>query len=290
MKMMKLIPAEISINSDTAEAISENLNETIQEISSMSWREIFSAMLRFSVEKLPSVGLALLVLVAGYVLIRIFMRFLRRMMGAAKKADETLNGFILSTVRIVLYVVLGITCAGILNVNLVPLITLLGAMGLAASLAMKDILANLAGGLSILFSRPFSKGDYVEIGSAAGTVAEIGMVYTILQTLDNKKTYVPNGDVAKAVVVNYSVEAVRRLDLTFFIREGTDFEKAKQMAIALIDRNPLALKKPEPVVRFTDQTVSYVRMTVYVWASNADLFELKSELIADLRSELQERL
>lgn len=288
MKLAELVRAEIALDPETAETISENINETFHELSAMSWRDILVGIQRFLSEKLPSVGLALLVLAVGYMLVRLLMRFLKRLLESSKVADATLNGFVLSTVRIVLYVVLVITCAGILNVNLVPLITLLGAMGLAVTLAMQDILANLAGGLSILFSRPFSKGDYVEIGGAAGTIREIGMVYTVLQTLDNKKTFVPNGDVAKAVVVNYSAEPMRRLDLTFYIRDTADYAKAKRTALALIDRNPLALKTPAPFVRFTDQTPAFVRMTVYVWANTGDLFELKSELIADLRSELQD--
>jgi len=283
---MRLIPAisDAQVDSETAVAI----NEQLHELSGMSMGELGQRLLDLLKTYMPFMVSAALFFVLGFVLIRILMRFLKKMLKTSK-TDETLHGFILSTVRIVLYVILAITCVGILGVNFTPLITALGALGLAVSLAVRDILANLAGGISVLFSRPFAKGDYVEINGQPGTIREIGMAYTILQTVDNKKTYLPNGDVAKATIINYSAEPNRRLDLPFYVKQSSDFELAKQLALQVVDREPLALKDPKPAVRLTDQTYGYVKMTVFVWSKNAELFELKSRLISDIRCILREQ-
>ena len=267
------------------EGISEELSQTIEEIQGMSLSQIAASLKGMIVDNLPALGKSLLLLVAGYLLIRLFVRFMGRILRRSK-ADEALHSFILSAIKIILYVILAITCVGSLGVNFTPMIAALGAFGLAISLAVQDILANIAGGISVLFSRPFSKGDYVEVRGQPGTIAEIGMVYTKLVTLDNKIIYLPNGDVAKATVVNYSIEPVRRIDLVFNIKETSDLDRAKAMMLEVIRENPLALADPAPILRFTDQTYAHVKLTIMVWAKSEDLFEMKSQLIADIRRRL----
>ena len=281
------LSAEIPIDPETAEAIGENITGSLQELSHLSLSQIAQRFADSFTKALPSIGTAVVFFLVGYLLIRLLMRFLRHTLERTK-TDTTLYGFILSTIKIVLFVILGITCIGILGVNFTPLLTALGALGLAVSLAVRDILANIAGGIALLFSRPFAKGDYVEVSGQPGTVREIGMVYTILQTIDNKKIYLPNGDVAKATIINYSAEPIRRLDLTFTIGRNSDFSHVKELALEVIEKSTLALADPPPIIRFSDQTYAYVKMTVFVWTETANILQLKSDLIGDIREALRQ--
>lgn len=125
--------------------------------------------------------------------------------------------------------VLVLLCAaGTLGINTTSLITLLGAVGLAASLAVKDSLASLAGGFMVLFSKPFSKGDFIETNSVSGTVENITLTYTTLKTPDNKRIYIPNGEISTSKIVNYSAEETRRLDLVYSISYQDDILLAKK--------------------------------------------------------------
>jgi len=277
----------IDVDVAAAEELSENITSSLDRLSGMSLRELLNGALLALQKNLPKAGWMLVALLIGYILIRLLYRFLHKVLKRSK-VDPAQHSFILSTVKIVLYVLLGITCVGILGINLTPMIAALGALGLAVSLAVRDILANIAGGISILFSRPFTKGNFVEINTLSGTIIEIGMVYTTLKTVDNKIIYLPNGDISRATVINYSAEPVRRLDLTFNIRENASFDDVREMMFEVITGSPWALANPQPIVRLSDQSYSYVQMSVLVWVNTKDLFDLKNYLIGEIRKRLLE--
>lgn len=145
------------------------------------------------------------------------------------KIDPLLHTVILSVTKIALLVLLAISVLDKLGIPTTSIITSLGAVGLAISLAVKDSIATLAGGVVILVLKPFNLGDYVEIDGLGGTVREITMFNTVLNTPDNKRISLPNDSVYKAKVVNYSAEPNRRLDLVFTIGYNDDYDKAKAL-------------------------------------------------------------
>ncbi len=222
---------------------------------------------------LPKIISAALVFFIGWVCIRCLLnlteKFLKR-----SKIDSILHAFILSVAKIVLLVVLAISVVDALGFPTTTLITSLGAVGLALSLAIKDSLSNLAGGIVVLLVKPFNLGDYIETEGMSGTVAEIGLVHTILKTVDNKKIYLPNGDLAKAKITNYSAEPVRRLDLTFSIGYQDDFEKAKKVIGQVVARSQMALEDPAPFIRVSEHGASSINIICRVWVQQENYWEL----------------
>lgn len=223
---------------DTSSAASE-IQEVVNALTSMPsdtrWNYLWHKFLDFA----PRLLTALIILAAGILLVRWICSFSRKMLKRSK-LDPTLHNFIVSIICAVLYIVLGIIVVTVLAPPAAgSLIALFGVFGLAVSLAVKDSLANLAGGMSVLFTKPFALGDYVRINGNEGTIQEIRLNYTILKTFDNKVVHIPNGDVAKAEIVNFTYEPTRRLDLVFSIGYGDDFEKAKRIIRGALGDNPL---------------------------------------------------
>ena len=157
---------------------------------------------------------ALLVLVVGLRLIRWLMRRLEK--GSSfHKLDAGLQSFLRSFLRIVLYILLALCLVGILDIPTTGFVTMLASCSVALGLALQGALGNFAGGLMLLFFKPFKVGDYVEASGYSGTVKAITVFYTVLSTVDNKTITLPNGNLTNAAVVNYSSEGIRRVDMTF---------------------------------------------------------------------------
>ena len=186
---------------------------------------------------------AALVGVVGWLLIKFLLGFIAKFLKKTK-IDPLLHTVILSVTKIALLVLLAISVLDKLGIPTTSIITSLGAVGLAISLAVKDSIATLAGGVVILVLKPFNLGDYVEIDGLGGTVREITMFNTVLNTPDNKRISLPNDSVYKAKVVNYSAEPNRRLDLVFTIGYNDDYDKAKALIEKVIRDCPLALDDP----------------------------------------------
>ncbi|MEG2570979.1 MAG: mechanosensitive ion channel [Clostridia bacterium] len=226
---------------------------------------------------LPSLLYALVILIVGLIITKIVMSFLTRALRASK-LDVSLHAFFRSIVKVVLIAVVLLTCAGALGINTGSFLAILGAVGLAASLAVKDSLANLASGLMILITHPFRVGDYIETDGAAGTVNEIGLIYTRLNTPDNKRIFLPNSTVTTAKITNFSAEDIRRLDLVFSIGYSDDFERAKELIANVIIASPLALCDPTPIVRAASHTASSVDIATRIWVKTDNYYDLDFDM------------
>ncbi|MDD6260139.1 MAG: mechanosensitive ion channel, partial [Clostridiales bacterium] len=144
---------------------------------------------------------------------------------AYERMDASVASFLASFISVGLKVLVILVAATIVGINAVALSTVLGTLGVTVGLALQGSLSNLIGGLMILFFHPFKVGDYIDNHSDAGTVREIGIFYTTLDTPDNKRITVPNGLLSNATVVNYSAEATRRVDIEFTASYKTDIDK-----------------------------------------------------------------
>ncbi|MEI3579581.1 MAG: mechanosensitive ion channel family protein [Acutalibacteraceae bacterium] len=198
---------------------------------------------------------AVVVGVVGWLLIKFLLGIIAKFL-TRTRIDPLLHTVILSIAKIGLLVLLAISVLDLLGIPTTSIITSLGAVGLAISLAVKDSIATLAGGVVILLLKPFAQGDYVEIDGTGGTVREITMFNTVLNTPDNKRISLPNDSVSKAKIINYSAEPNRRLDLVFTIGYNDDYDKARALIEKVIRDCPLALHDPAPVVRMSGHGAS----------------------------------
>ena len=238
-------------------------------------------------EKLPNIVFALISFTIGFIITKIVLRIVSHM-SSKSKLDKTANGFLHSFVSAILYAIVIVVSLNVLGVPMASILTVLGAAGLALSLALQQCLSNVAGGFIILISKPFKAGDFIEINGVTGEVEGISILYTKLRTPDNKLSYIPNGTAANERIINYTVTRTRRLDLVFSISYESDFRKAIEIIQSVIENNKLALNKPEPVVRLTAHGKSSLDIDCKVWVKSVDYWNLKYDLMEQVKEAFDE--
>lgn len=165
-----------------------------------------------------------LILLAGLLIIRIVTKIIERLLEKTK-LEKAAHGMIRSLVKTVLYILLALMAASSLGIDVTGVLALASVATLAVSLALQDLLSNLVGGFTLVYTHPFSSGDYVEIAGQSGTVMEIGMTYTKLNTPDNKLVQIPNSSVVSSEIVNYSCTGKRRIAVDITTAYDVDAQK-----------------------------------------------------------------
>lgn len=260
----------------------EQITEAFAELSSDP-QTFFTHLLDWIIQIAPKVLTSVIIWVAGVIVIRIILKGISKLL-TKSKMDQTLHPFLISILRVVFYILLAVTVLAILIPDMVvSMITFLGVFGVAISLAVKDSLSNLAGGVSVLFTKPFALGDYVQIGSSEGTVQEIRLNYTVLTTIDNKVVHIPNGDVAKLEITNYTQQPVRRLDVNFSIGYDDDFDAAREIILDILSKHEKTHSDPAPVVRMTEHAESCIVICCRVWVDTPDYWNTKFDLLEQVK-------
>lgn len=221
---------------------------------------------------------AILVLVIGRVIVKAFMKAVRKSKFISK-AEVTVSHFLINILSISLNILLVVSVIGILGVPMSSVIAVIASAGVAVGLALQGSLSNLAGGVMILIFKPFRIGDYIDAGSHAGTVADIGIFYTVLTTPDNKEVTIPNGTIMGSPIENYSTHDTRRVDFTFQVAYGTDVELVKKLLLEEANGHDLVLKDPSPFARLSSQGSSSIDFTLRAWAKNSDYWTVKFDLL-----------
>lgn len=232
------------------------------------------------------VGALALTVVIGIILTKVLVKLLVKVLKKTN-INPTAIPFIASISKIFCYVLLGIsvtTSLGVVDAS--SIVTALGAVGLAVSLAVKDSLANLMGGVLLILSKSFIAGDYVDIDGIGGTVAEIGLLHTILKTPDNKRISIPNGQVTNARITNFSAMTTRRVDIYLTIERTANIEIAKRTLTAMIKAHPYTLETPAPAVRAEENNEFGTRISCKIWTESSHYWDLYYDLQEQLKGEL----
>lgn len=233
---------------------------------------------------LPTLLFALIIFLLGILISKIIIKIINKFMKRST-VDDAAVSFLVSFIRIILYTIVIVSALTFLGVPMSSIITLIGAAGLAISLALQNCLSNLAGGFIILFSKPFKSGDTIELDTSIGVVQSINILYTKIITFDNKTVMIPNGKITDAKIINYTELPTRRLDMTFDISYNNDFEKAKQIILDIAIENKLILNEPEPVVRLGSFKESSLEISAKFWVKNEDYFEASYDIAEAVKVE-----
>ena len=221
--------------------------------------------------------LALVVLIVGSAFIKKVVKLVAKSKGL-KKVEGTVQTFVVSFVRIGLYVILVISIIGILGVPMASVVAVLASAGVAVGLALQGALSNLAGGIMLMIFRPFRQGDYIEAAGVDGVVQEVTLFYTVLLSLDNKRITVPNGSLMNANVVNYSAEELRRVDLTFACAKSEAPAQIQALMMEAMKANEKVLSAPEPFARLSGGTNEAMEFTVRAWCKGEDYWDVYFDL------------
>ena len=221
---------------------------------------------------------AVVLLVGGWIVAGWVRRLLRRRLGAIRGADRTLTDFLASLARYVILIVVLVAVLAQFGIQTASILAVLGTVGLGVGLALQGTLSNVAGGLVLLFLRPFQTGDFVDAGGQSGTVDEIGLFNTHLTTFDGVYLTVPNGQIASSPILNYSRNATRRLDLPVGIAYEDDVEQGLAVLRGLLDEDERVLSDPAPEVMVLELADSSVNLNMRCWTRTGDYWALKFDL------------
>lgn len=224
---------------------------------------------------------AAIVFVIGWWLSKILSRIIVKMIKKAN-VDEIVVDFIETVLNIVLKVLVVIMTVSKLGVDTTSLVAVLTTAGATIVLGLKDSASGVVSGITILFSKPFAKGDVIEVNGYIGKVLEIQLLYTILLTLDNKRVVVPNNELASSTIINYSFMDTRRIELSIDVHYDTDVEKAKRVISHVVESHPLTLKDPEPFVRVEEYRDSSIGIAVRVWVDNDNFVNVKADILENI--------
>ena len=228
----------------------------------------------------------LLILVVGMIVIRIISAIIRKALSKSK-LEKAAHSLIISLANVVMYVLLLLTAASSLGVDITGIVALASVVTLAISLALQNCLTNLIGGFTLLWTHPFKSGDYVEIAGQSGTVKEIGIAYTQLITPDNKLVQIPNGTVVANDIVNYSCTGTRRVDIT--VSASYDMPIDKVMAALEKAGNVEGILTEQPiftnVAAYGDHAIQYV---VRVWCPTEIYWDVHKAITLNIKKVFEE--
>ena len=218
--------------------------------------------------------MAAVIMALGILLIKLAVKITGKAL-AKTRLDKSMHKFIITATKYALYIVLAVVILTSLKIPTAPLVTVLGACGAAVALALKDSLGNIASGIIILANKPFIRGDVIEVTGITGIVQSIDLLVTTLKTYDNKVITIPNGTITAAVLVNYSRENTRRVDLSFTISYDSDIAKAKDVLMAVTVSNPDIFADPAPVVGVAEHQESGILLDLKVWCETSKYYDVR---------------
>ena len=217
---------------------------------------------------------AVAVFLIGLILVKVVSAIVSKTLEKSTKLDGTLKGFVKTATKIILWALVIIIVADALGIETASLVAVLSIAGLALSLSVQNVMSNIFSGITLLLTRPFVQGDYVEIGANNGTVKSIGLFYTVIDTTDNRVITIPNGDVTAASIVNYSRNPLRRVDLSFDASYDSSTESVKAAILEAVAEDSRISDCKAPFVAIKAYKDSSIEYTVRVWCETADYWDV----------------
>jgi small conductance mechanosensitive channel len=232
--------------------------------------------------------LAIVTLIVGLWLIGKLNKGLRKAF-EMRSFDQTLQSFLANLVGMILKILLLVSVVSMLGVQMTSFIALLGAAGLAIGMALSGTMQNFAGGVMLLIFKPFKVGDFIEAQGHMGTVKEVQIFHTILNTPDKRTVIIPNGGLSTGSMTNFSTEPIRRLDWTFGISYTDNIDKAREIIISIVSADERVHKDPAPFVGLINLGDSSVDLVTRVWVFAADYWDLFFEINEKVKKEFDKQ-
>lgn len=271
-------------------------NDAISEIENITGEQVDVGLIQTYLQELPEkalhlgvrVLLAVIVFFIGTQLIKLIRKIVRRSL-QRRNAERGAIQFIDSFIKGILYIFMLFMIASGFGLDATGVAALVGSAGVAIGLAIQGSLSNFAGGVLILILKPFVVGDYIKDSAGnEGTVTEIQLFYTKLQTYDKNIIIVPNGALSNANVTNMNMAAERRLDITVGISYNADIRKARQVLMQLLEKDEKVLQKEIKRVVVTELGDSSVNLSIQCWTKNEDYWDTKWKLTEEVKYALDE--
>ncbi len=274
--------AEVSTHENTLnEAVQDLVDHPEETVSKMG--EFFQNLWNSIVHAVPTIILAVIVLVIGLIVCKLALKVLGKGLDRSR-LDITVTNFVKQCCKIVLYVLLITVVLSMLGIPATSIVTVIGTAGVAIGLALQNSLSNVAGGIMLMINKPFKIGDYIAVSGVSGTVRQITILYTRLDSDSNQAIFIPNGQVSGAVVTNNNGNDIRRVDMKISISYDDDFSKAQQVITEVLKRNEKVLSNPAPTIRMLEHGASAIVIAVRPWCKAADYWDVFFAVTEDIRA------
>ena len=245
------------------------MEELLTSPSNVSLDVFLTKMIDLGISVGSKILLAIVVFLVGRWIVRRLNKLLAKIL-EKRHVEASLSTFVKSLVNITLTLLLIIVVIGVLGIETSSFIALFASAGVAIGMALSGTLQNFAGGVMILLFKPFKVGDTIEAQGQSGTVREIQIFHTILLTADNKNIFIPNGSLSSGVVTNIGNEPTRRVEWTFGVEYGSDYEHVKRVIESVLAQDARVLNEPAPFIALSALADSSVNVVVRVWVKSSD--------------------
>ena len=276
---------------NSSEIVSEELIDKAEKF--FSWEFFSEAFFQVLFVFVLKLVIALVIFFIGLKLIKYLLKLMRTVFENSQ-IDVSISTFLLSLTSLLLKTLLIITIAVNLGAEMstvvAVIVAFIGTVGLAIGLALQGSLSNFAGGVLILFLKPFKIGDYIEehADGYEGFVEKIEIFYTTLKTRDNKAIVIPNGLLSNNSITNYSAMKQRRVEVFVGISYNQDIRIARKAILDVIRKSELILLDPEPIINVDELADSSVNLKVLVWCKTDDYLLVRAQLLENIKIKLDE--
>ena len=264
--------------SDVAESVANDIQKLKPSVMMETLKKLYPFFLALAYD----IVIVIITLFIASQVIRLLSNMLDKFLKRIN-IDIAVRRFLLSTLKVALYALVALGLAERIGISSASIVAILGSAGVAIGLAWQGSLSNFAGGMIILFSHPFSRGDYIITPKAEGIVDTIGIIYTVLLTPDNKRISIPNGALANDVITNVTANDIRRIDIKVGVSYNTDIRKAKKLIKEAFDENGLILKNNDIVSYVDDLASSAVMLGGMAWCKTGDYLTAKWAIVEEIK-------
>ena len=226
----------------------------------------------------------LIVLLIFKIIINIFVKLADGILNKSK-LNKGIQGFAKSAIKIIIWCIAIMIAAEMVGIDTSSVVTLFGVVSLALSLSLQNILTNIFSGITILWSNPFSVGDYVEIDGIGGTVKGISLMKTTLITPDKKVVLISNSDVCAGRITNYSLEPIRRIDIKVSVSYDAPTEAVKAAAMEVLNADERVKQEENmlPTVRLSAYNSNDIEYTIRAWVDNKEYWNVYFDILENIR-------
>ena len=244
--------------------------------------EFLNKIIGIGVEYGSKLLLGIVILIIGSRLIKLLDKALKKE-HKFSKIDKAVKQFLIGFINIALKVLLFITVLSVLGIPMTSLITILGSAAVAIGLALQGGLSNLAGGLMLLIFKPFKDGDFIEAEGQSGTVDSISLFYTTIVTVDNRVVHLPNGGLSNSVVVNYTANEKRMLNVDISVSYDSNIDKVKKIITDTLNSIDKVIKDEPMLIRLKTHNASSLDFVVRAWINTPDYWEVYYEFMENVK-------
>lgn len=247
--------------------------DAIEKITTTDYSELLSHLATQGCWILLKIALALLIYLVGKCITKWIIKLMNKGL-KRRNVDASLASFLRSMVQVVMMFMIIIVAVQTMGINTSSFIALFASAGLAVGMALSGTLQNFAGGVILLLLRPYRVGDYISAQGQSGTVAEIGMFSTKINTVDNRVIYIPNSAISTSIIDNYSQPETRRVDWTISIAYGDSVEVAREQILKLLAADGRVLADPAAVVFVSELGNACVKLSVRAWVKSENYWDV----------------